>query len=63
MRRSYICYVIACVMAAAAPFIFAGSHVSSNAGNVPFSGEVQLSVSSPLTGDTVANVRSHGISR
>jgi len=25
-------------MAAAAPFIFAGSHVSSSAGNVPFSG-------------------------
>ena len=38
MRRSYIFYVIACAMAAAAPFIFAGSHVSSSAGNVPFSG-------------------------
>jgi len=38
MRRSYIFYVIACAMAAAAPFIFAGSHVSSNPGNVPFSG-------------------------
>jgi len=38
MRRSYIFYVIACAMAAAAPFIVAGSKVSSNAGNVPFSG-------------------------
>jgi len=38
MRRSYIFYVIACAMAAAAPFIFAGSYVSSNPGNVPFSG-------------------------
>ena len=38
MRRSYIFYVIACAMAAAAPFIFAGSKASSNAGNVPFSG-------------------------
>jgi hypothetical protein len=38
MRRSYIFYLIACVIAAGAPFIFAESHAPSNAGNVAFSG-------------------------
>jgi len=38
MRRSYIFYLIACVLAALAPFVFAESHVPSNAGNVAFPG-------------------------
>jgi hypothetical protein len=38
MRRSYVFYVIACVMAALAPFIFAESRASSSAGNVAFGG-------------------------
>jgi hypothetical protein len=38
MRHSTVFYVIVCVMAALAPFIFAASHAPSNAGNVAFSG-------------------------
>ena len=38
MRHSNAVYVIACVMAALAPFIFAESRTSSNAGNIAFSG-------------------------
>ena len=38
MRRSTALYLIACLMAALAPFIFAEPHAPSNGGNVAFSG-------------------------